>query len=118
MRCARYSPVFCCKHTQFFFSPVTTSVLLQLVLFNLCESCLLILGAIATVLYLGDMEHWHEFGIALSIVIFLYAVAESQDGQPAVLSALTLLGLPLLAAYYSGLCLLADWRRTFCRCSP
>lgn len=57
----------------------------------------LILGAIATVLYLGDMEHWHEFGIALSIVIFLYAVAESQDGQPAVLSALTLLGLPLLA---------------------
>ena len=59
---------------------------------------LIVLTAWAFVLIVGDVtDRWFEFGVALGIMLLLYAVSESQDGQPAILSAMTLLGLPLLA---------------------
>ena len=65
---------------------------------DLVTSGLNVLGVTAFVLVVGDVtDRWFEFGVALCIVLLLYGLAESQDGQPAILSAMTLLGLPLLA---------------------
>ena len=64
---------------------------------GLVDKAIMCLGIMAIVMHVADVERWFEFGVAAMLVVVLFAVAQSQEGQPALLSAIALLGLPMLA---------------------